>query len=127
VALTGGVSANASPAAVTGVLALPAASSPAASIACPSNAFCLYPDASWGGSRAFGVYSPPYANRIQLSAHDFNDIDSSWINNRSGAVRVYSDWKNGAVSGAYFTAPAHSSSAHVPAGFNDMGSGLALY
>ncbi|MDX6680198.1 MAG: Peptidase inhibitor family [Solirubrobacteraceae bacterium] len=98
-----------------------------ANFTCPSDAFCLYHDASYRGDI---WYSSDASGRYQLShapIRSFNDVDSSWINNRSSNVRVYNDWTNGNVSGKYFTAPAHQRSAHLPTLFADEGSGVALY
>jgi hypothetical protein len=111
-----GISAPAAPSALTGQAT--------SASACPPNAFCLFNSTSFGGSW-WGWQAP--SARIQLSAYGFNDVDRSWVNNRTGGVRVYNDWKNGNVAGIYFDAHPHRAEGTISPNYNHRGSGVALY
>lgn len=100
--------------------------SPASDVfyACSSDYFCLYRDAGYGtpSGQTYFVFSAGRGATFQLSAYGFNDVDSSWINDRSGNVRVHNDW-TGAPSGPYFVANGGGYSPSIGS-FNDQGSGL---
>jgi hypothetical protein len=93
---------------------------------CGTNLTCLYRDNNFTGSP--NHFEAAGGGNYQLSAYGFNDVTSSWINNRSNTARLYDDWTcSGSCgpSGSYFTMNPDTHAASIGS-WNDQGSGLKI-